>query len=177
MKVAAASVSTSNNLQKVLSETDVIKLMLNDRFIHRFVTNDEEWVKEFNIACCQFDVHPPITLDKKFNGTEQEYIEYCKTQWYLPVEYQEMDIVAYVMNRCKTPEEQLRAAMELEMFIDRKMDIILKYMVYLVKTMRKHKIIWGVGRGSSVASYVLYLIGVHRINSLKFNLDITEFLK
>jgi len=34
-----------------------------------------------------------------------------------------------------------------------------------------------VGRGSSVASYCLYLLGVHKINSLKFDLDIKEFLK
>jgi DNA polymerase III alpha subunit len=43
--------------------------------------------------------------------------------------------------------------------------------------MRKNKIVWGVGRGSSVASYVLFLIGIHKVNSLKYNLDIKEFLK
>ena len=54
---------------------------------------------------------------------------------------------------------------------------VLKYLKYLVDTMRQHKILWGVGRGSSVASFCLYLLGVHRINSLKYNLDITEFLR
>jgi DNA polymerase III alpha subunit len=43
--------------------------------------------------------------------------------------------------------------------------------------MKENKIVWGVGRGSSVASYVLYLIGVHRIDSIKYDLDIREFLK
>jgi DNA polymerase III alpha subunit len=43
--------------------------------------------------------------------------------------------------------------------------------------MRKHNIVWGVGRGSSVASYVLYLIGVHKINSMYYDLDIEEFLR
>jgi DNA polymerase III alpha subunit len=51
------------------------------------------------------------------------------------------------------------------------------YLKYLVDTLRENKILWGVGRGSSVASYVLYLIGVHKIDSLKYNLDIAEFLK
>jgi DNA polymerase III alpha subunit len=37
--------------------------------------------------------------------------------------------------------------------------------------------VWGVGRGSSVASYVLFLIGVHRIDSMKYNLDYKEFLR
>jgi hypothetical protein len=49
--------------------------------------------------------------------------------------------------------------------------------LYALFTMRENKIVWGVGRGSSVASYVLFLIGVHKINSIKYNLDINEFLK
>jgi DNA polymerase III alpha subunit len=43
--------------------------------------------------------------------------------------------------------------------------------------MHQNNVVWGVGRGSSVASYVLYLLGVHKIDSLKYNLDIHEFLK
>jgi DNA polymerase III alpha subunit len=54
---------------------------------------------------------------------------------------------------------------------------LLFYLKYLVDTLRENKVLWGVGRGSSVASYVLYLIGVHKIDSLKYNLDIAEFLK
>ena len=54
---------------------------------------------------------------------------------------------------------------------------VLRYLKYLVDTMRKHKIVWGVGRGSSVASYCLFLIGVHRVDSVLYQLDIKEFLK
>jgi len=43
--------------------------------------------------------------------------------------------------------------------------------------MRENGIVWGVGRGASVASYVLYLIGVHRINSIQYGLDWREFLR
>jgi DNA polymerase III alpha subunit len=34
-----------------------------------------------------------------------------------------------------------------------------------------------VGRGSSVASYVLFLIGVHKIDPIKYELPIEEFFK
>jgi DNA polymerase III alpha subunit len=54
---------------------------------------------------------------------------------------------------------------------------LLQYLKYLVDTMRKNNIVWGVGRGSSVASFVLFLIGIHRINSLYYQLSIDEFLK
>jgi DNA polymerase III alpha subunit len=57
------------------------------------------------------------------------------------------------------------------------MFILLKYLKYLVDTMRKNNVVWGVGRGSSVASFVLFLLEVHRINSLYYDLSIDEFLK
>ena len=63
------------------------------------------------------------------------------------------------------------------MFAERGMDNVLRFMVYLVDNMRKNNIVWGVGRGSSVSSYVLYLIGVHKVDSIKFKLDIKEFLR
>jgi DNA polymerase III alpha subunit len=67
--------------------------------------------------------------------------------------------------------------MELTMFEERNLFPVIQILIYIIETMRKHKLVWGVGRGSSVASYVLYLLGVHKIDSLKFNLDIQEFLK
>ena len=70
-----------------------------------------------------------------------------------------------------------RVEMELTMFEERKLFPVIQILIYIIDTMRKHKLVWGVGRGSSVASYVLYLLGVHKINSLKYNLDIKEFLK
>jgi DNA polymerase III alpha subunit len=53
----------------------------------------------------------------------------------------------------------------------------LQYLKYLVDVMTVNNVIWGVGRGSSVASYVLYKLGVHRIDSLHYNLDAREFLR
>jgi len=54
---------------------------------------------------------------------------------------------------------------------------VLQFLKYMVDTLRENNIVWGVGRGSSVASYVLYLLGVHKVNSIKYNLDPTEFLR
>jgi DNA polymerase III alpha subunit len=65
----------------------------------------------------------------------------------------------------------------MDLYDERHLEPVLQLMIFLVDTFRKNKIVWGVGRGSSVASYCLYLIGVHRINSLRYGLDIGEFLK
>ena len=63
------------------------------------------------------------------------------------------------------------------MFQERNLFNLLKYLKYLVDTMQSNKVIWGVGRGSSVASYVLYLLGVHKIDSMYYDLDPGEFLR
>jgi DNA polymerase III alpha subunit len=78
---------------------------------------------------------------------------------------------------CTTEEQTNRVTQELELFVQHKMFDLLFYLKYLVDTLRANNVLWGVGRGSSVASYVLFLIGVHKIDSIKYNLDIKEFLK
>lgn len=98
-------------------------------------------------------------------------------EWYIPEEYRNFDIAKFVLDQCKTEAELQRAGEELLLYQERDMFILLCYLKYLVDTMRNNNIVWGVGRGSSVSSFVLYLIGVHRINSLYYDLSITEFLK
>ena len=87
------------------------------------------------------------------------------------------NLVEHLYGLCKTDLEKNRVTVELELFIQHNMFDLLFYLKYLVDTMRENKIVWGVGRGSSVASYVLYLLGVHKIDSIKYDLDIHEFLK
>ena len=70
-----------------------------------------------------------------------------------------------------------RVDLELDEFEQRNLSDLLRFLVYFVDTVRTNNIVYGVGRGSSIASYVLYLLKVHRIDSFKYNLDIKEFLK
>ena len=95
----------------------------------------------------------------------------------MPDAYKTLNIYEFIKNLVKTDDEKQRIAIEMTMFEERKMMDVLRFLIYLVDSMRKNKIVWGVGRGSSVASYVLFLIGIHKVNSLKYNLDIKEFLK
>ena len=109
---------------------------------------------------------------------DQETFDYAnQTNWYMPDEYKQMNIAEYVLSKTKNEEQKQRVLTELEMFAERGMENVLRFMVYLIDTMRKNNIVWGVGRGSSVSSYVLYLIGIHKVDSIKFELDIKEFLR
>ena len=95
----------------------------------------------------------------------------------MPQEYKTLDMAAHVLSLCTTEAELQRCGAELLLFQERNLFDLLRYLKYLVDTMIKNDIIWGVGRGSSVASYVLYKLGVHRIDSMYYNLDIHEFLR
>jgi DNA polymerase III alpha subunit len=111
------------------------------------------------------------------NISVEQFDDKCRNNWFLPKEYMDMDIAQFVLDQCTTDAELQRAGKELLMFQERDMFVLLKYLKYLVDTMRQNNIVWGVGRGSSVASFVLFLLGVHRINSLYYDLSIEEFLK
>ena len=97
--------------------------------------------------------------------------------WHMPQEYKVLDIAKYVLDLCQTDAELQRVGQELLLYQERDLFDLLRYLKYLVDTLRKNNVVWGVGRGSSVASYVLFLIGVHRIDSLYYDLNIDEFLK
>lgn len=100
-----------------------------------------------------------------------------QSNWHMPEEYKTLDIAEYILGLCTTEAELQRVGEELLLYQERDLFNLLRYLKYLVDTMKEHKLIWGVGRGSSVASYVLYLLGVHRINSMYYELDVREFLR
>jgi len=100
-----------------------------------------------------------------------------QSHWFMPDEYKQLDIAEYVLSLCDSQEQLQRCGDELLMFQERNLFDLLRYLKYLVDTMNENKLIWGVGRGSSVASYVLYKLGVHRIDSMFYDLDPQEFLR
>jgi DNA polymerase III alpha subunit len=111
------------------------------------------------------------------NLTVEEFDKHNQKEWLMPESYKELDIAQYVLDQCKSEAELQRAGQELLLYQDNDMFDLLKYLKYLVDTMRQNNIVWGVGRGSSVSSFVLYLIGVHKINSLYYDLPVEEFFK
>jgi len=145
--------------------------------VHVVLCNPSDDVDKFNAAMEEqgFDKlqkYIPLDVDQKtFDGI-------CQSEWFMPQEYKELDVYSFVMDKCRDGLEALdRVEEELAEFEARGMTNLLRYMIYLVDFMRENGIVWGVGRGSSVASYVLYLIGVHRIDSIQYGLDWREFLR
>jgi DNA polymerase III alpha subunit len=97
--------------------------------------------------------------------------------WHMPEKYYQINVLQWLLERCQNDEERLRVQMEYHLFEKKRFIRVLQFLIYFVDTLRANNIVWGVGRGSSVASFCLFLIGVHKINPLLYNLDITEFLR
>lgn len=106
-----------------------------------------------------------------------DYDAMQQRKWFMPDKYQTMDIAEHVLNLCTTDAQLQRCGHELMLYQERGLFDLLKYLTYLVDVMHENNLVWGMGRGSSVASYVLYKLGVHRIDSMFYDLDIGEFLR
>jgi DNA polymerase III alpha subunit len=109
--------------------------------------------------------------------TIQDFDHMNQENWLMPDEYKQLDIAEHVLSLCASEAALQRVGQELLLYQARDLFDLLRYLKFLVDIMKQNNLIWGVGRGSSVASYVLYLLGVHRIDSLHYNLDIAEFLR
>jgi len=126
------------------------------------------------------ELHAELDLLDRYhdiNMSIKEFDAVLQRNWHMPAEYKDMDIASYILSLCKEEHELQRAGQELLLYQERDLFDLLRYLKYLVDTLRKNKVVWGVGRGSSVASYVLFLIGVHKIDAIYYNLNIDEFLK
>lgn len=122
-------------------------------------------------------------LTKYIDRVYKEHLNYpippttiFRTNWFIPAEYQNMDIEGFLVDQCPKENYQ-RLIDELQLYKSQDLIPVLKTIKYIVDTLRKNNVVWGVGRGSSVASYVLFLLGIHKVDSVKYKLPISEFFK
>lgn len=164
----------------VLSEADIIAGLYTGKITSLAEVNidNSELVDQFNNSInTNADHIDKLKLFIDTNMSIEQFDKINQETWLIPEKYKTFDIVNWLYNQCKTDQERNRVEEELELFIQHGMYEVLPALKYLVDLMRKKKVIWGLGRGSSVASYCLYLIGIHKVNSLRYDLDIKEFLK
>lgn len=163
--------------QVVVSEDDMIEILYRGEKVNNLVVDEGSWVDRFNKNCKEYGL--PFSLDwsPESHKDQEQFIRENLADWNLPEEYLEFDVENYLLSKCNTEQQKERVLYELKEFNERDMLIVLKWLKYFVDTMRSNNKIWGVGRGSSVSSYVLYLLGIHKVDSLLYDLDIKEFLK
>lgn len=140
------------------------------------VTYQSDDVRRFNEQVdgerLEIDNDPPAPLD---------------FTWNLPEKYLTSDLLDILAERFTplwqeldySPEEEAqglqRLVEELEQVQKFGMEHLIRTVIYVIDRFREEGVIWGVGRGSSCASYLLFVIGLHSVDCLRYQVPASEF--
>lgn len=172
----AAKTKINDHGDVIFSEEDVIELLYKDpdfNISKLYLDNIDKYsesLRELGIDLPVINTAPKRPKPEIFDR------ENCDN-WHMPEKYYQINVLQWLLDKCQNDEEKMRVQMEYDLFEKKKFIRVLQFLIYFIDTLRANNIVWGVGRGSSVASFCLFLIGVHKINPLLYNLDITEFLR
>ncbi len=107
-------------------------------------------------------------------------------EWTIPDAYKKLDVVDYMskahellfegLDPSEMAQRDKRLAQELIRYRKYGLYDVLRAVIWIINTLTAKDTVWGVGRGSSVSSYVLFVIGVHDVDSFAYGLDIDDFL-
>lgn len=174
----------NKNNEYVLDESDLVDLMLKGIPFTDVTVKDVNFVKKYNEFCELYNSGTKINAREEQSNGEDLYSPRDVNNWLMPEYYKNLSIDFVLTEKLNSlgyndPNsiQHKRVIEELTEYKNQGLEPLLKYIMYLVDFMRENNIIWGVGRGSSTSSYILYLIGIHRIDSIKYKLDFKEFLR
>lgn len=104
--------------------------------------------------------------------------------WKIPEPFSSLDLHSFLIDKFLEKQNEfehnldtaaLRLQQELEQIEKRNLTNLFRTIVYVIDTFIKKDIPWGVGRGSSCASFILYLIGLNLVNPLEYDIPLEEF--
>jgi DNA polymerase III alpha subunit len=172
----SAKMKTNKHSELIFDVNDLCSLIMQGNDINGLTVDQSVNLESAAEILTEFPKLVSYNSTVEQMSTEQ-FDRHNQNQWFMPDVYKNMDIAELVLNLCNNDAELQRCGHELMLYQERGLFDLLRYLKYLVDVMTHNQLIWGVGRGSSVASYVLYKLGVHRIDSLYYDLDPSEFLR
>jgi DNA polymerase III alpha subunit len=160
----------------IFNSVDIFKFLYQGK-----LTNLKDIIVDYNEDIEKLEQTAGFTF-QRFNDQLDsidigDFDQALQTDWFMPEEYRDFNVKKFCIDRCTTLEQIARVEAEMDAYEARGMIPLLQWTKHFVDTCNKNDIVWGVGRGSSVASFVLFLLGVHQIDSVKYNLDWQEFLR
>jgi DNA polymerase III alpha subunit len=172
----AAKIKINDFGDCVYSEDAVIDLLYADPDVD--ISKIPTEAEQYNQALAELDIDLPRLPEQILRtGTVADFDRSNYAEWHMPESYAGIDVKAYLLERCGTDVERERVEAEYALFESKRFTKVLQFLIYFVDTLRANNVVWGVGRGSSVSSFCLFLIGVHKINPLLYDLDYREFLR
>ena len=171
-----ARTRTNDHGDVIFTEQDAIDLLYtNPEFdVSTLFLED---VKQYQSALNELGLDLPIIQTAPKRENLKDFDNKNINNWHMPDKYYKINVLQWLLEKCQNDEEKFRVQTEYSLFEKKKFVKVLQFLIYFVDTLRANNIVWGVGRGSSVASFCLFLIGVHKINPMLYNLDHREFLR
>ena len=126
---------------------------------------------------------------RKFNMYSDEQIkiknscELPTPEIVIPEKFKNVNVLDFIIKKHETElgplTESIRSRINYEygLFSKKNLLDILKICIYIIDVFEKNNVVWGTGRGSACCSYILYIIGIHDVDSILYDLDIHEFLR
>ena len=171
-----AKIKTNDHGDCIFTEQDAIDIIYKDpefdisKLFFESTTQYNSVVSDLGLDLPRLKTVPDRVSVAQFD-------QYNCGNWHMPDKYYKINVLQWLLEKCQNDEEKFRVQTEYSLFEKKKFVKVLQFLIYFVDTLRANNIVWGVGRGSSVASFCLFLIGVHKINPMLYNLDHTEFLR
>lgn len=171
-----AKIKTNDHGDCIFSEQDAIDLLYTDPdfdISKLFFDNIDQYNKSLKDLSLDFDKIKIAPKRSNLSDFDKQNFE----NWHMPDKYNKINVLQWLLDKCQNDEEKIRVQSEYDLFEKKKFIKVLQFLIYFVDTLRANNIVWGVGRGSSVSSFCLFLIGVHKINPMLYGLDYKEFLR
>ncbi len=162
----------------VLIKYDTLfKLLRNEQGVEALTVIDHEDVRRYNMK------HPDKTLPIGHMSGKEEAPPVKAYRFNIPEQYADLDLDNYLAEKLVEkfpglPDAYVnRLCMELDMMRDREMEELLRVLIYMYEKFQNNGLVYGIGRGSACASLVLYLIGIHMVDPILYDIPIGEFLR
>lgn len=162
----------------VVNDNGICELLLRNEDISEILCEKSDKSIKFN-NMLSFHNKDSEKIKIYENKTEslEDFHKIRKNRWFIPEKYKNIDVLDYIISKCKYNYEIERIDEEYKIFYEQNMIDLLRIMIYISDVVNENNIFLGIGRGSSVSSYILYKLGIHKVDSIKYNLDYNEFFK
>lgn len=162
----------------IFESNDIIDFIYQNKiecFNDILCTDKDIEIKKFNQHSEKFDLNK-LNIFTELICDKATLDSHLQDIWFMPDSYKDLNLRDYCLQKCSNEIEVERVNYELKIYNKKSLQNLLRYMIFLKDMATENNILLGVGRGSSVASFVLYLIGIHKVDPIKYNLNFDEFL-
>lgn len=154
------------------------ELLFSGHDISGLYVDENSEALSYNRSCELFDkIDKCVSIYQPLETPPIAEHDARSSRWLLPDEFKDFDVKEMLLQLCENDEQKLRVEEEMVLYEKHGLIPVLRAITSMVAHWKDNGVVWGVGRGSSVASFVLYLIGVTRIDPMKYGLEITDFIR